>query len=279
MRHFRAPIQETHPPREISPSSALRSFAPSRFISLRSITVYHDPSLTLKLRRLKSLILTADDFGRSPTVNAAIERLHRAGLVTQASLMVHEAHVPEAVEIARRNPQLRVGLHLTLCSDAPARAGLRYFFDRRSHPALKATIRSQFEQFCSLGLPPTYWDGHLHLHLHPTVLRFTLPIAAEFGVRQTRLVREPGPPALLPWIFARLSRAAAPALTARGIRFTDHVFGLRDTGRITTPVVARLLENLPDGTSELYFHPGTEPADLDPVPLHEILVRRGIVVG
>ena len=227
---------------------------------------------------MKTLILTADDFGRSPTVNAAIERLHRAGLLTQASLMVEEAHVPEAIEIARRNPQLRVGLHLTLCSESPAWAGLRYFFDARTHRALGAAIRAQFEHFCALGFPPTYWDGHFHLHLHPTILRFTLPIAAEFGFRQTRLVREPGPPALLPWIFARLSQSVAPALTAQGVHFTDHVFGLRKTGRMTTSVVARILENLPDGTSELYLHPGAEPADLDPASLHEIILRKAISV-
>src|SRR5688572_12138609 len=96
----------------------------------------------------RRLTITADDFGRTPDVNAAIERYHRAGALQQASLMVGEAHVDEAVEIARRNPQLRVGLHLTLCdgratqpsaltdsggrfSTSPAVAGLRYAFDRR----------------------------------------------------------------------------------------------------------------------------------------------------
>ena len=227
---------------------------------------------------MKFVVLTADDFGLSPAVNAATERLHRAGFVSQASLMVHEPHAAEAVEIARRNPRLGVGLHLTLCSSSPARAGLRYFFDRRSHAALAATIRAQFERFRALGLPPTYWDGHTHLHLHPTVLRLTLPIAAEFGFRCTRLVREPGPPALLPWIFHRLSARAAPLLIARGIQFADRVHGLRDTGRMTTAVFARLLENLPDGATEIYFHPGAEPAELDLAPLFEIAARRKITI-
>jgi predicted glycoside hydrolase/deacetylase ChbG (UPF0249 family) len=212
---------------------------------------------------VKHLLITADDFGRSPAVNAATERLHRAGLVTRASLLVHEPHAAEAVEIARRHPPLCVGLHLDLCGDAPARAGWRLFFQRKNHAAIAAEIRAQFERFLSFGLPPTYWDGHAHLHLHPTVLRLTLPIARELGFRSTRLVREPGPPALLPWIFQRLSAHAAPRLAAHGIGFTDHVFGLRDTGRMTTSAFARLLENLPEGTSEIYFHPGAEPEELD----------------
>lgn len=228
---------------------------------------------------MKHLIVTADDFGRSPAVNAAVERLHCAGLVTQASLMVRAAHAAEAVAIAHRQPALRTGLHLTLCDHDPARAGLRYFFRRKTHVALAVEIAAQFTRFHALGLAPTYWDGHAHLHLHPTIFRLTLPIAHAHGFRATRLVREPGPPALLPWIFQALSRRALPALRGLGIAGTDHVFGLRATGRVTGAVFARLLEQLPEGTSEIYFHPGAEPAALDPAPLLEIVRRRGIQLG
>src|SRR5437763_11364658 len=65
--------------------------------------------------KLKLLIVTGDDFGRSHEVNEAIERCHVAGFLTQASLMVNEPFADEAVRIAQRHPALRVGLHLTLC--------------------------------------------------------------------------------------------------------------------------------------------------------------------
>jgi predicted glycoside hydrolase/deacetylase ChbG (UPF0249 family) len=204
--------------------------------------------------------VTADDFGRSATVNAATERLHRAGLVTHASLMVHAPAAEEAVAIARRNPQLRVGLHLTLCDDDPARAGLRWFLRPQG---LAAAIRVQFEKFRAFGLEPSHWDGHCHLHLHPTILRHTLPIAREFGFTFTRLVREPGPPALVPWIFQILSARAVPHLRDHGIGFADQVFGLRATGRMTRAHLAHLVETASAGTTEIYFHPGTESdADL-----------------
>lgn len=199
--------------------------------------------------------MTADDFGLSPAVNAATERLHRAGLVTHASLMVEAPHAAEAVEIAQRNPALRVGLHLTLCRDDPALAGLRLFFRPRG---LDAAIRGQFAKFRAFELSPSHWDGHCHLHLHPTVLRHTLPIAREFGFRFTRLVREPGPPALVPWIFQALSARAIPRLRAHGIGYTDQVFGLRATGRMTRERLTQLIEAAPSGTTEIYFHPGAE---------------------
>ena len=244
---------------------------------------------------MKHLIVTADDFGRSPEINAAIGRAHRAGFLTQASVMVNEPAAEEAAEIARRNPVLHVGLHLTLCAGraaqvsaltdengrltaSPARAGLRYAFSPALAEPLQHEIRAQFARFRALGFAPTYWDGHTHLHLHPTILRLTLPIAIEHGFRAVRLVREPGPFAPVPWIFQRLSRAAIPHLEKHGIHFADRVFGLRDTGRMSTTVIARLLAQLPDSTSELYFHPGAEPAEPDYAALTPLLARHAIAL-
>ena len=244
---------------------------------------------------MKHLIVTADDFGHNQQINAAIERAHRAGFVTQASLMVNEPAAADAVEIAARNPALRVGLHLTLCAGraaqisaltdecgnlpaSPARAGLRYAFLSALAKPLRDEIRAQFVRFHALGFAPVYWDGHAHLHLHPTVFRLTLPVALEHGFRAMRLVREPGPFAPVPWIFQRLSRAALPHLAKHGVRFTDRVFGLRASGRMTTAVIARQLGQLPDGTSELYFHPGAEPAEPDYAALTPLLARHGITL-
>lgn len=226
---------------------------------------------------MKLLILTGDDFGRSAAINGAVAAYHVAGALTQASLMVAEPHAAEAVAIARAHPSLCIGLHLTLCASratqpsaltdgagcfaaSPAVAGLRYALDRRLHEPLRREIRRQFEAFRAFGLPPTYWDGHTHLHLHPTVFDLTLPIAQEFGFHFTRLVREPGPPALWPLIFARLSARARRAIAKTGIGSPDHTFGLRRTGRIDAPWLTETLRGLPAGVSELYFHPGAEPA-------------------
>ncbi len=222
----------------------------------------------------RRLILTADDFGRSAKVNAAIERWHRAGALTQASLMVNEPHAAAAVEIARRNPALRIGLHLTLCDglasdgaplpSSPAWAGLHYAFRPGARAWLRAEIAAQFARFRALGLPPTYWDGHAHLHLHPVILVITLPIALEHGFRFTRLVREPGPRALLPWIFTRLSAHAEPRLRAAGVGFSDAVFGLRRTGRMDAAEFDRALLHAQKSTIEIYFHPGAEIALPEP---------------
>ena len=226
---------------------------------------------------MKHLIITGDDFGISPKVNESVERHHQAGLLTQASLMVNETSLDEAVRIARRNPGLCVGLHLTLCggrasrvsriTDATQRltagetkAGLRYAFDPRLRDDLRSEIERQFARFTELGFAPAYWDGHTHLHMHPTILSLALPVAAQRGFRAMRLVRPPRSLAPLACVFQLLSRAAIPKLRAHGVRFVDEVHGLSDTGKMDTARFERALSLVRDGWSELYFHPGAEPA-------------------
>src|SRR4051794_38249784 len=111
---------------------------------------------------MRTFTLTADDFGKSPEVNAAVETWHQAGALDQASLMVNERHVEAARAIALRNPQLKVGLHLTLCDGlsasgdqfpaTPFRAGMLYLSPGKRH-WLQQEITSQFEHFIQLGFP------------------------------------------------------------------------------------------------------------------------------
>lgn len=204
--------------------------------------------------------------------------------------MVNESCAEEAVRIAQRHPALCVGLHLTLCDGrastisritddtgafiaSPARAGLCYAFRPSLAGPLAEEIHAQFARFRALGLPPTYWDGHTHLHLHPLIFRLTLPVAVEHGFRAIRLVREPGTRALIPQIFHWLSRAAIPALQRHSIAFADYAFGLRNTGQISTDVATRIFHTLPEGVSEFYFHPGAEPGELDYPALRALLAE------
>src|SRR5438067_12769786 len=63
-------------------------------------------------RPARRLIVNADDFGMSEAVNEAIIRAHRQGVLTSASLMVTGEAAAQAVQLAKENPGLAVGLHL-----------------------------------------------------------------------------------------------------------------------------------------------------------------------
>jgi chitin disaccharide deacetylase len=233
---------------------------------------------------VKQLIVTADDFGLDPAVNEAVEEAHRRGVLTSASLMVAAPFAGDAVARARRLPGLAVGLHLVLVDGRPAlpaaeipglvhgsgefdrnllRASLKYFALPRVRRQLAREIRAQFEAYAATGLALDHVDVHKHLHVHPTVARLLIEIGRAFGMRAVRVPFEPGGPLrravpgerrlpvpYRPWV-ALLRRR----LRAAGIATNDQLFGLAWSGGMTEDRVLALLPCLPEGVSELYFHP------------------------
>lgn len=239
----------------------------------------------------RRLIINADDFGRSASINQAVIRAHREGMLTTASLMVNEPAFEEAVALARDNPMLGVGLHLTLlCGHStlppeaipglvnanrefgtnPPGAGFRYFFRRSLREPLRREIHAQFQKFRATRLPLDHVNGHLHLHLHPTVFRILMNDAAQLGIKHLRLTCDPfrlnlraasghfAYRALHAAIYRPLAARARPALARHGIRHTQAVFGLLQNARVDEAYVTCLLPHLPPGDSELYSHPSLD---------------------
>lgn len=239
----------------------------------------------------RRLIVNADDFGKASGINASVIQCHRDGILTTASLMVAEESFEEAVVLARQNPRLGVGLHISLCGgrgvsppaeiptlvntqgqflDDPVRAGMRYFFDATAQAQLRQEIEGQFERFSSTGLAFDHVNGHLHFHLHPAVWPIVLDCCRRWNVRAIRLTREPWEQDFIResgrWayrishavVFGELAAAARRSLLSNDLRCTDHVFGLLHTGQMNEPYWLRLLPDLPPGTSEIYSHPSLD---------------------
>jgi hopanoid biosynthesis associated protein HpnK len=233
---------------------------------------------------VKTVTFSADDFGLSEAVNEGIERAHRDGVLQAASLMVAAPAAADAVRRARANPSLRVGLHLVVIegpaalpqADIPGLVdaagqfpsdqlalGIDYFFRPGIRRQLLAEIRAQFAAFAATGLALDHANAHKHMHLHPTVGAMLLRAGAEHGLRRIRIPAEPpailarcgtratlGDRLLYRWtgLLRRQARAA-------GIAANDHCFGLVWSGHMTAGRIRRLLPNLPDGDTEIYFHP------------------------
>ncbi len=236
------------------------------------------------------LIVTADDFGASIAVNAAVEQAHTHGILTAASLMVAGDAAGDAVERAKRLPSLGVGLHLVLVEGRPvlpparipdlvdatghfrtnmALAGVNFFFQRSVRAQLAAEIEAQFAAFHATGLPLDHVNAHKHFHLHPTIAALILTIGRRYGLAAARapvepvdlLARlEPVPRTLAGRLAAPYARAVARRFREAGLVVPDRVLGLAWSGHMTRARVAGLIAHLPDGVTELYCHPATEDA-------------------
>jgi hopanoid biosynthesis associated protein HpnK len=157
----------------------------------------------------KGLIITGDDFGLAIPVNEAIEHAYRHGVLTTTSLLVGAASAADAIERARANPGLRVGLHLAVCEGMPicrpheipdlvaghgelhapfrAAVGLVVWSKRQ----LEREMRAQFEAFRATGLTLDHVNGHNNMQLHPVVLPILISLAREYGARAIRVSSEP----------------------------------------------------------------------------------------
>lgn len=219
------------------------------------------------------LIVTADDFGLHEAVNEAVERGYREGVLQAASLMVTAPAAVDAVARARRLPGLAVGMHLVLADGSAALPpsqipdlvdgegrfgsnmvadGVRFFFLPHVRRQLGAEIHAQFEAFAATGLSLDHVNAHKHFHLHPTILSLLLSIGRDYGLHAVRLPAEPGAwPWLRPWLVALMRHR----LRREGIRYNDHVFGIRHSGGMDEHVVLDIVQQLPQGLSELYLHP------------------------
>ena len=241
---------------------------------------------------MKELIINADDFGLSAGANRGIIAAWRDGILTSASLMVNGDAFEEAVSLAEENPGLQVGLHLTLVQgratapgkgfpsltdregnfpDDPVMAGMRYFFLKSLRKKLLAEIEGQLRKFTATGIPLSHIDGHLNIHMHPTVFDILLSLMPKYGIETFRLSRERlfvdlslarrriVGKAADAFIFGRLAAHCKPELERRRIGYTDEVKGLLNSGRMTEAYLLAALDRLDDGVTEIYFHPGCHP--------------------
>lgn len=256
-------------------------------------------NLTLAHNRIP-LIINGDDFGYSEAVNRAIVLAHREGVLTSCSLMVNERAASHAVELARSNPGLAVGLHLVLVlgraalphaeiphitdldgnfTTSPFRAGIHYYFNPAARREMRREMRAQFELFAATGLRFSHVDGHAHLHQHPVIFDELIKLCEEFGVRRLRVVkgeirlslkpdrRRLPAKLLLGTVYNLLGRWCERRLRGRGFVRPQKVYGLLQSGDVNEDYLLgliRLIErrNQFDAASdEIYAHPLAFDAD------------------
>ena len=242
------------------------------------------------------LIINADDFGFSDSVNTAIIQAHTQGILTSTSLMVSGNAVEDAISLAKNHPQLAVGLHLVLVcgksvlppdkiphlvdsqgnfSHNPTQAGLSYQFNQATRAELRLEISAQLAKFRDSGLNLAHVDGHLHLHVHPVILNILTELAAEFQIKFIRLPSEELTKNLkidrrnlltkIIWsiVFGQLRNYGEGLLKAHHINFADRVYGLLQTGNMSEEYLLSLIPQIEAKLVEIYAHPDIENTNIN----------------
>src|SRR5215471_13002763 len=185
--------------------------------------------------------------------------------------MVSGPAAADAVAVAKRNPRLRVGLHLVLVEGKPTmpptaipdlvdrmglfrndmmRAGAAMFFLPKVRRQLSAEIEAQFRAFAETGLRLDHVNTHKHFHLHPTIASQMIRIGRRYGMNAARVPFETDNP-VASWLRHRFR--------AKDLLVPDRVYGLKWSGAMTADRMKEIVATLPDGLSEIYMHPATGP--------------------
>lgn len=163
----------------------------------------------------------ADDLGLHPAVNATILKLHDAGVLDSASVLVTASAAEAAAQACALRPGLELVLHLCLSEGRPAAdpAQIPDLLDgegrlamgfgrlllvgcwpalwprrRRIERQLALELQAQVRRFQALfpGLP-VQLDGHQHVHLLPVVWRQLWRLPDALKPTWVRSLQEPWP--------------------------------------------------------------------------------------
>lgn len=238
---------------------------------------------------MKQLIINADDFGLHPLINKGIIEGHTRGMLTSTSIMPSAPYFDEAVLLAKANPDLGIGIHLTLVGGVRPvlQSGIdslltndgvfpedytvfakKWYTGSIRKSELERELRAQIEKVLTAGIKPTHIDSHQHMHVLPGIAGLVIRLCGEYGITKIRM---PGENIFWSGGFnAGLGRKAGrdglsfcTALAKRkarkaGLIFPEHFFGMLAGGNLNEQLVKNILLKLPDGTNEIMTHPGSD---------------------
>lgn len=226
--------------------------------------------------RERLLMVNADDFGWSCSVNRGIVECHERGVVTSASILAAGTDFEDAVELARATPTLEMGVHLNFYRGTPVlpseRVGSlvgedgRFLGDWRrivgrlasgrfDLDELETELRAGIEKVRAVGITPTHLNSEKHLHMWPSAFRVVAKLAEEFAIPYVRVVREP--PCMRPIVqgLTLLSVGDAREAERRGRTVADGTIGVNEAP-LDVDALRRLLAYDRGRRVELVVHPG-----------------------
>jgi len=178
------------------------------------VLIVNQASFSQTENKSKKLLIRCDDMGMSHSVNLAFKELMESGLKFSASVMFLCAWYQEAVDILKANPQITVGIHLTLNAEwknyrwgpisgkdkvpslvdkdgyfFPSRAA--FFANNPKSEEIEIELRAQIERAINSGIKISYMDYHMGTAVDkPEHRAIVEKLAKEYGLGISRYFGE-----------------------------------------------------------------------------------------
>jgi predicted glycoside hydrolase/deacetylase ChbG (UPF0249 family) len=188
-----------------------------------------------------NIIIKADDFGHSLTVNLGIIEAYQKGVVTSTSIMTNMPGWDHALDFLKSHPQFCVGVHANLVEGIPLtkaaqvlvnEKGVFYpenFESRAESQIVKDEVRAQILKLIEAGIEPSHLDSHYHIHtmekfwsvFFDLALEFKLPLRIR-GEKMKNAARQLGIPTTDILIEDFFCEPSAQKLTQKLNEILDH---------------------------------------------------------
>ncbi|WP_353052407.1 carbohydrate deacetylase [Bacillus thuringiensis] len=152
----------------------------------------------------KRLIINADDFGLSPSINRGIIEAFEVGSISSATLMANTPGFEDAVEHIYRHSKLGIGMHFNLTYGSPinppecvpslvnAHGEFAYQLNEKwEEQDILLELMSQWECLIKAGLNPTHIDSHQHIQMYPNVYKQMVLFASSNHLCMRKTIFDP----------------------------------------------------------------------------------------
>lgn len=233
---------------------------------------------------MKNLIVTADDFGLTKSINEGIVRACKEGIVSFLNFIPSGEAFEDALRLCPELKLKEIGAHLALTETRPvtdpSKIGtlvvpgggfyknhaaflLKVVLKKINPEEIRLELKSQLEKLKRTGIPITNLSSHEHIHMVPRVLEIFTDLAKEYNIPTIRFPQNEIPCHGLSFkkmyktaILSYFNSGIKKRLTAAAISYADNLTGFLDSGNMDEKTVLKILRCLKEGTTELVCHPG-----------------------
>lgn len=143
---------------------------------------------------MKKLIVNADDFGFNEKINQGIIHSYKNGVVTSTSLIATKEGFEDAINLAKENPKLSIGLHLDLDQFFEVDHSRGIITAPKQTPleldVINGEIKRQIDLVLSKGITIDHLTGHHHIHLIDEIFPIVVDIMKEYKILAIRFNRK-----------------------------------------------------------------------------------------
>lgn len=155
---------------------------------------------------MRKLVINADDLGMSHEQNEQIRQCIELGVITSSTLMANGSSFEEGVEIAKKYPQISVGVHLNIIEFAPLTnegifrkhgmldadgnfiegAAFVVPMDEELKQAVFEEWDAQISKVEEAGITPSHCDSHEHAHTRIELVEVLCRVLDKHQIRRVR---------------------------------------------------------------------------------------------